>query len=218
MSTAVPNHRRTKPGGIKPGVVPAGVTGPTSQIPGLSQSADDKSPVERTTGRRVGIFETDSDYVKLAKSGGHKGLLSHDDVDEKPTKQYAPNSTFFGDDDSRSGSKATSPDNHVKAHMKPLTAPFGTDDSASWEKDRDKFSPDKQKASPDGISDEMEGLTVTNKYKRVCFDKKAVPVSMTKLLSHGYVEEKKTPNDDDTSSVTSEQTSTVATEDVDELE
>lgn len=59
--------------GIKPGVVPAGVTGPTSQIPGLSQSADDKSPVERTSGRRVGIFESDSDYVKLAKSGGHKG-------------------------------------------------------------------------------------------------------------------------------------------------
>lgn len=29
------------------------------------------------------------------------GLLSHDDVDEKPTKQYAPNSTFFGGDDSR---------------------------------------------------------------------------------------------------------------------
>lgn len=33
-----------------------------------------------------------------------------------------------------------------------------------------------------------------------CFDKKAAPVSMSKLLSHGYVEEKKTPNDDDTSS------------------
>lgn len=32
------------------------------------------------------------------------------------------------------------------------------------------------------------------------FDKKAAPVSMTKLLSHGYVEEKKTANDDDTSS------------------
>lgn len=29
------------------------------------------------------------------------GLLSHDDVDEKATKQYAPNSTFFGGDDSR---------------------------------------------------------------------------------------------------------------------
>lgn len=62
--------------GIKPGVVTAGVTGPTSQIPGLSQSADVKSPVERTSGRRVGIFETDSDYVKLAKSGGHKGNLA----------------------------------------------------------------------------------------------------------------------------------------------
>lgn len=32
------------------------------------------------------------------------------------------------------------------------------------------------------------------------FDKKAAPVSMSKLLSHGYVEEKKTPNDDDASS------------------
>lgn len=33
------------------------------------------------------------------------------------------------------------------------------------------------------------------------FEKKAVPVSMSKLLSHGYVEEKKkSPNDDDSSS------------------
>lgn len=59
--------------GIKPGVVNSGVTGPTSQIPGLSQSADVSTPVERTSGRRVGIFESDSDYIKLAKSGGHKG-------------------------------------------------------------------------------------------------------------------------------------------------
>lgn len=50
-----------------------GVTGPTSQIPGLSQSADVDTPAERISGRRVGIFETDSDYVKLAKGGGHKG-------------------------------------------------------------------------------------------------------------------------------------------------
>lgn len=59
--------------GIKPGVVNTGVTGPTSQIPGLSQSADESTPVERISGRRVGIFETDSEYVKLAKGGGHKG-------------------------------------------------------------------------------------------------------------------------------------------------
>lgn len=70
-----PRRRVVVVAGIKPGVVPAGVTGPTSQIPGLSHSADVKSPVERTSGRRVGIFETDSDYVKLAKSGGHKGKV-----------------------------------------------------------------------------------------------------------------------------------------------
>lgn len=51
-----------------------GVVGPTSQIPGLSQSADTAPAQERTSGRRVGIFESDSDYVKLAKQGGHKGL------------------------------------------------------------------------------------------------------------------------------------------------
>lgn len=35
------------------------------------------------------------------------------------------------------------------------------------------------------------------------FEKKAAPVSMSKLLSHGYVEEKKkSPNDDDSSSTT----------------
>ncbi|MED6264631.1 hypothetical protein CHARACLAT_016727 [Characodon lateralis] len=75
MSAAVPNHRRTKPGGIKPGAANSGVTGPTSQIPGLCQSATDSAAVERSTGRRVGIFETDSEYVKLAKQGGHKGKL-----------------------------------------------------------------------------------------------------------------------------------------------
>lgn len=59
--------------GIKPGVNAAGVTGPTSQIPGLSQSAETDTPVERISGRRVGIFESDSEYVKLAKGGGHRG-------------------------------------------------------------------------------------------------------------------------------------------------
>lgn len=73
--------------------------------------------------------------------------------------------------------------------------------------------------SPDAPASEMEGLTLTNKYKRRSYDKKTPPVSMSKLLSHGYVEgQKKSLNDDDASSVTSEQTSTVATEDVDDLE
>ncbi|CAJ1087738.1 uncharacterized protein C7orf57 homolog [Xyrichtys novacula] len=215
MSAAVPNHRRTKPGGIKPGVVNAGVTGPSSQIPGLSQTADENTKVERVSGRRVGIFESDSEYVKLAKGGGHKGLLSHDvDEDDKPRKPYNPTNWFSGDE---SKSKVMSPDSEMKMGFQPLAAPFGTDNGTAWETDR--FSPGKEKISPDGVAGQMEGLSVANKYKRRSYDKKTTPVSMSKLLSHGYVEDKKkSPNDDDTSSVTSEQTSTIMTEDVDDLE
>ncbi|XP_037552233.1 uncharacterized protein C7orf57 homolog [Nematolebias whitei] len=220
MSAVVPNHRRTKPGGIKPGAANSGVTGPTSQIPGLCQSASESSThVERISGRRVGIFESDSDYVKLAKQGGHKGLLSHDvDVDDSLKKPYVP-PNLFGGDDSKSGSKATSPNSQMKAGRQPLAAPFGTDNGSPWEREADRFSPDKEKMSPDDAAQHMEGLPLTNKYKRISYEKKAPPVSMSKLLSHGYVEEKKkSANDDDASSVTSEQTSTIMTEDVDDLE
>uniref|UniRef100_A0A1A7YVW3 Uncharacterized protein n=1 Tax=Iconisemion striatum TaxID=60296 RepID=A0A1A7YVW3_9TELE len=219
MSAAVPNHRRTKPGGIKPGAANSGVTGPTSQIPGLSQSADEaNAQVERISGRRVGIFESDSEYVKLAKQGGHKGLLSHDlDGDDKPKKLYNPPNWFAGDE-SKSGSKSSSPDSQ-KAGRQHLAAPFGTDNDSSWERETDRISPDKEKISPDGAAHQMEGLSLTNKYKRISYDKKAPPVSMSKLLSHGYVEpKKKSSNDDDASSVTSEQTSTIMTEDVDDLD
>ncbi|XP_029925630.1 uncharacterized protein C7orf57 homolog isoform X2 [Myripristis murdjan] len=220
MSAAVPNHRRTKPGGIKAGARSNGVVGPTSQIPGLSPSADDSAPVERHSGRRVGIFETDSDYVKLAKQGGQKGLLSHDvDVEAKPKTPYNPPAWFGGTENS--GSKAMSPDGQQRAARQPLAAPFGTDNCSSWERETDSFSQGKEKMSPDGAAMSLEALTIAeaNKYKRTSYDKKAPPVSMSKLLSFGYVEdEKKSPNDDDASSVTSEQTSTIATEDVDDLE
>ncbi|XP_061571592.1 uncharacterized protein C7orf57 homolog [Cololabis saira] len=219
-AAAAPNHRRTKPGGIKPGAAAnSGVSGPTSQIPGLSQSVDDTSPVERISGRRVGIFETDSDYVKLAKGGGHKGLLSHDvDEDDMPKKSYNP-ANWFGGDESNGGSKASSPDSQMKSDRQILAAPFGTDSSSSWERDADRFSQGKEKMSPDDAADHMEGLTMTNKYKRRSYDKKTTPVSMSKLLSHGYVgDKKKSANDDDASSVTSEQTSTIMTEDMNDLE
>lgn len=61
MKTSIPNSN--------------GNSGPTSQIPGLCQTAD-TAPVEKGKGRRVGIQATDSDYVKLAKQGGHKGKHS----------------------------------------------------------------------------------------------------------------------------------------------
>ncbi|RVE75194.1 hypothetical protein OJAV_G00014610 [Oryzias javanicus] len=192
---------------------------PTSQIPGLCQSATESAPAERISGRRVGIFESDSEYVKLAKQGGHKGLLSHDaDGDDIPKKAYNP-PNWFGGDESKSDSKATSPNGQSKGERRPLAAPFGTDNSPTWERDPDRFSNNKDQASPDGAADHMEGLSLGSKYKRRSYDKKTPPVSMSKLLSHGYMEnKKKSSNDDDTSSVTSEHTSTTMTEDVDDLE
>uniref|UniRef100_A0A3Q3XC78 Uncharacterized protein n=1 Tax=Mola mola TaxID=94237 RepID=A0A3Q3XC78_MOLML len=111
-------------------------------IPGLSQSAEAGGPAERISCRRVGIFDTDSDYTKLAKGGGHKGHL----------KRSPSTPSFFSHRTSRwfcdfSGSKATSPDGRAKARMQPLTAPFGTDNNAPWERETDRFSPDKQKVN-----------------------------------------------------------------------
>lgn len=45
---------------------------PTSQIPGLSDDANN-GPEERTKGRRTGVNESDSAYTKLAKQGGQRG-------------------------------------------------------------------------------------------------------------------------------------------------
>ncbi|KAJ3584739.1 hypothetical protein NHX12_015234 [Muraenolepis orangiensis] len=197
-----------------------GSAGPTSQIPGLSQSATESSLTERSTGRRVGIFATDSDYVKLAKQGGHQGLLSHDDVDvdAKPKMSYNPPEWFSA---SKSGGKATSPDESAARAGRQLAAPFGTDSASSWDKEDHSLSPCHDKGSPEeAAAGQLEGLVIVepHKYKRTCYDKKTPPVSMSKLLSFGYMEEeeKKNPNDDDASSVTSEQTSTIATEEVEQ--
>lgn len=48
------------------------INGQISQVPGLSQTIG-ALPNERAQGRRAGVLESDSDYVKLAKQGGHKG-------------------------------------------------------------------------------------------------------------------------------------------------
>uniref|UniRef100_A0A3P9QGF5 Uncharacterized protein n=1 Tax=Poecilia reticulata TaxID=8081 RepID=A0A3P9QGF5_POERE len=180
--------------GIKPGAANSGVTGPTSQIPGLCQTATESAAVERVSGRRVGIFETDSDYVKLAKQGGHKGLLSHDvDDDDAPKKAYNPPNWFGGDD----GSKASSPDSQMKAGRRPLAAPFGTDNNSSWERETDSFSHGKEK-----MPLHLLLLPLFQFLSQLSFIfHLPPPVSMSKLLSHGYMEEKKkSGNDDDTSS------------------
>lgn len=231
--SAAPNHRRTKPGGIKPGAPANGVSGPTSQIPGLSQSATETAPEARTSGRRVGIFESDSDYVKLAKQGGQKGLLCHDDIDVESTSQkpYNPPNWFSGNQGSEKsprGSKASTPDimspdgnsrSQSRGARHPLAAPFGTDNCSTWEREADSFAQGKEKVNNSASQLESLSISQANKYKRTSYDKKAAPVSMSKLLSFGYVEEeRKSSNDDDASSVTSEQTSTIAPEDEFDLE
>ncbi|KAL7890659.1 hypothetical protein AOLI_G00001350 [Acnodon oligacanthus] len=213
--SAEPNYRRTKPG-MRTSVPSAnGAAGPTSQIPGLSQSAN-TAPEEKTKGRRVGIQATDSDYVKLAKQGGHKGLLSHDgdeDADAKSGSVSRPD-WFGGTDGQQSQGKATS---------QRLVAPFGTDDCSAWDKESDDADK-RQKSKVSHAAKHMENLSLnqkdieeTNKYKRryiSSHDKKTIaPVSMSKLLSFGYMEDDQKSPDDDSSSMTSEQTSTIAPED-----
>ncbi|XP_051569203.1 uncharacterized protein C7orf57 homolog [Myxocyprinus asiaticus] len=218
---AEPNYRRTKPGVRSTHIANTnGAVGPSSQIPGLSASAD-ITPEERTKGRRVGIQSTDSDYVKLAKQGGQKGLLWHDDpVETKPSSYKPPN--WFSDtpDDQESGGKATTPDRFGKCQSKgaaqPLEPPFGTESCPVWERESD----DSKKISH--ATSEMQKISLSqkeidevNKFKKTSHEKKkATPVNMSKLLSFGYVEEtKKSPDDDDASSITSEQTCTIEPED-----
>ncbi|KAG7259254.1 hypothetical protein CRUP_036472 [Coryphaenoides rupestris] len=158
-----------------------GSAGPTSQIPGLSQSATDSAPAERLSGRRVGIFATDSEYVKLAKQGGQKGLLSHEvDLDAKP-KVPKPTQGHMGCRVrcclSSSGSKAVSPDGPARAARQPLAAPFGTDSVESWDKEGEGLSPSKDQGSPESAASQLDGLVIAeaNKYKRTCYDKKTPP-------------------------------------------
>ncbi|XP_030638602.1 uncharacterized protein C7orf57 homolog [Chanos chanos] len=235
--TTEPNYRRKKPGHTSnpANASSNGVMGPSSQIPGLSVTAE-TGPVERTKGRRVGIFETDSDYVKLAKQGGQKGLLWHEEtnVETKPGKSYKAPDWFSSaaEGEQHSRSKAASPDATIshgldksptKQGVQPLAAPFGTDDSSSWEKEADGVAAGKQKKPKGGdqVVQAMEKLALSpeeiekaNKYKRMSHEKiSSGPVSMSKLLSFGYIEEDKKSPDDDASSMTSEMTSTIAPED-----
>ncbi|KAJ8352252.1 hypothetical protein SKAU_G00237280 [Synaphobranchus kaupii] len=227
MSTDM-DHRRRKPG-TKPNYQANGAQGPTSQIPGLSNSAN-TAPVEKSRGRRVGIFETDSDYVKLAKQGGQRGLLWHEEtnLETKPNAQYKPPDWFSATDKEQNcSSKSTTPElmtpeedkeSPSKGGILHPSAPFGSDNKSTWEREADGFTSGKDKiTSADHAAEEMDKMTLTSgndneasKYKRMCHDKKVAPISMSKLLSFGYVEDMPPKDDDDESSVTSEPASSIA--------
>ncbi|KAK2839727.1 hypothetical protein Q5P01_013467 [Channa striata] len=174
------NDPELKKSGVKTGYMTA--NGHISQIPGLSPTI--ASPPEKARGRRGGVRETDSDYVKLAKQGGHRGLLWHEEtVSDKSHK--APEGFCTTPEDISEPSE----ENKNPGASQLLEPPFGTDSMSAWERD-------------DGCSNEKEDNNIhcsqmdqlqspsrhyeASKFKRIVFDKKPAPVDMSKLLSFGY--------------------------------
>ncbi|XP_041807006.1 uncharacterized protein C7orf57 homolog [Chelmon rostratus] len=181
-----------------------GINGQISQIPGLSQTIN-ALPEERSRGRRVGVLESDSDYVKLAKQGGHKGLLWHEDAITSEANSYTPPDWFCtASGDNSKLSLINSEEKKSPGAFKPLEPPFGTDSKSAWERD-DCSSNGKEKNNNVHYS-QMENVQSpsqyhqTSKFKRIVFDKKPAPVDMTKLLSFGYAEDDKPKANTDLSS------------------
>ncbi|KAM9342251.1 uncharacterized protein C7orf57 homolog [Pholidichthys leucotaenia] len=144
------------------------INGHISQIPGLSPTIS-TLPEEKMKGRRVRVLDSDSDYVKLAKTGGHKGLLWHEGaVVSKPNPYKPPN--WFGAESgeiSDPSTPITSKEKKNPGAFQPREPPFGSDNMSAWERDN---------SSADG------------KEKFRVFDKKPAPVDMSKLLSFGYAD------------------------------
>nr|XP_046260039.1 uncharacterized protein C7orf57 homolog isoform X2 [Scatophagus argus] len=115
-------------------------TGQISQIPGLSPNIN-ALPEEKARGRRTGVLESDSDYVKLAKQGGHKGLLWHEETNTPVAKSYKPPDWFCiaSGDNSKPSEEKKNP-----GAFQSLEPPFGTDNMSAWERD-DSSSNGKEK-------------------------------------------------------------------------
>ncbi|XP_046903748.1 uncharacterized protein C7orf57 homolog isoform X4 [Hypomesus transpacificus] len=191
--------RRPSKHGIKTGYnaddgVNGTSSGPTSQIPGLSQDANN-GPEERSRGRRVGVMDSDSVYVKLAKQGGQKGLLWHEEtnLESKPNPAYQAPDWFA---EGSQNQEAVSPTENEKTVRTP-DAPFGSDNKSTWEREADR-----EKKCGDPASSQMEKLALTeeeqhdaSKFKKTAQNKKPEAVSMSKLLSFGYVENEPSASD-----------------------
>ncbi|XP_042281454.1 uncharacterized protein C7orf57 homolog [Thunnus albacares] len=170
-----------------------GINGQISQIPGLSPTVSSVCE-ERARGRRGGVLDSDSDYIKLAKQGGHKGLLWHEESFTSQPISYKPPNWFCTSSEDNSGpslitiEKKKSPG--AFQHMEP---PFGTDNMSAWERDDSSNGEEKNN---NVHNNQMENLQSpshheTSKFKRIVFDKKPAPVDMSKLLSFGYADDNK---------------------------
>ncbi|XP_028250040.1 uncharacterized protein C7orf57 homolog [Parambassis ranga] len=168
------------------------INGHISQIPGLSPSIS-TLPEERARGRRVRVLESDSDYVKLAKQGGHKGLLWHEDslMSDYISNAYKAPDWFctVSGEDSKPSEEKKSP-----GAFQPAEPPFGTDSMSAWERD-DNSSDEKKKDDVHAQNSQTEKMQTSNphhhitKFRRIAYDKKPAPVEMSKLLSFGYADD-----------------------------
>ncbi|XP_047193423.1 uncharacterized protein C7orf57 homolog [Scophthalmus maximus] len=171
------------------------VNGNISQIPGLSAAFS--SPDERARGRRVAVLDSDSDYVKLAKQGGHKGLLWHEEsIDAKPQEYKRPGWFCAPSEDNCKPSLINSNEKRNPGAFQAREPPFGTDNMSAWErgdsssgKEKDNtvhYSQEEKLQSPK----QYQNLE-TSKFRRIVFDKNPAPVDMSKLLSFGYADDNK---------------------------
>uniref|UniRef100_A0A3Q4MUU1 Uncharacterized protein n=1 Tax=Neolamprologus brichardi TaxID=32507 RepID=A0A3Q4MUU1_NEOBR len=156
----------TKTAGVKTGYHTS--NGHISQIPGLSPTTN-TLPKERIRGRRVGVLQSDSDYVKLAKQGGHKGLLWHEEsIISKPSSYKPPHWFGFESGDLSDPSE----EKKIPGAFEPQEPPFGSDNMSAWERDNSSNNEKEEVQSNFHIS-------------------KPAPVDMSKLLSFGYAEDSK---------------------------
>uniref|UniRef100_A0A8C2ZBJ8 Uridine phosphorylase 2 n=1 Tax=Cyclopterus lumpus TaxID=8103 RepID=A0A8C2ZBJ8_CYCLU len=175
------------PSGVKPGY--QGINGQISQIPGLSPTIS-TLPEERARGRRAGVLASDSDYIKLAKQGGHKGLLWHEESITSKLGLYKPPDWFCAtSEDNGKPSLINNEEMKNPGAFQAAEAPFGTDNMSAWGRD-DSDSNGKEKVNKE-MSKSLRKL-FSHKYQNifilslVMFDKNPAPVDMSKLLSFGY--------------------------------
>ncbi|XP_039883980.1 uncharacterized protein LOC120731167 isoform X3 [Simochromis diagramma] len=135
--------------------------GHISQIPGLSPTTN-TLPEERIRGRRVGVLESDSDYVKLAKQGGHK-------VKRRKSPELL---------------------NHKNLLLGATTCQPGKETTAAtMRKRRTTFLSTKVRQR--SCRHPVNIMRPANSGGCKVIDKKPAPVDMSKLLSFGYAEDSK---------------------------
>ncbi|XP_055008508.1 uncharacterized protein C7orf57 homolog isoform X2 [Boleophthalmus pectinirostris] len=161
--------------------------------PGLSPTLKALSD-ERVRGRRVGLMAGDSEYIKLAKQGGHKGLLWHNDSSSTSSpRSYKVPDWFSPAHDGNNPSLITSEHKRSPRAFQRREPPFGSDNMSAWEREDTSINTNTVNNNiPDEEPEKLPSQKLErSKFRRLVFDKKPPPVNMSTLLSFGYVGESK---------------------------